>query len=61
MNNPESTCRTCKFWEPLGGENGECRRFPPAVVVFDTDVFAEGPTVDAEYWCGEWRAVEAAE
>jgi hypothetical protein len=40
---------------------GECRRFPPAVVsrpdTITASIQSYSPSVMAEEWCGEWRAL----
>lgn len=43
-------CQTCRWWNRLDDENGECRRYPPQVVQ-DGDAF---PVMESEDWCGEW-------
>ena len=33
MSDDRPTCETCYFWAYESGEDGTCRRFPPAIVV----------------------------
>lgn len=48
-------CKTLKEWES-GAEPdmGECRRFPPSFTNPDAHEVDFFPTVDAEFWCGEY-------
>ena len=62
------TCQTCKFYVPFGAgkrEDGECRRYPPQVVVvgqrneyavlYDAEQTIY-PNVWQGNWCGEYKA-----
>ncbi|WP_135612921.1 hypothetical protein [Methanococcoides sp. AM1] len=53
-------CSTCYYWiveNELGGDRGECRRYPPLA---DTEQhFRTGnvyfPITTKELYCGEWK------
>jgi hypothetical protein len=51
------SCAACKFFVKNGQyDAGQCRRFPPQLVVEghdDTRTFF--PYVDADEWCGEFQ------
>lgn len=53
------TCANCAFADPRM-EEGEpvlqCRRYPPAVLVYDGEAVKVFPGVEESDWCGEWRA-----
>lgn len=57
------TCKTCRYWEPWDyGNDGECRRYPPAPVM--SPAFNNGevpgsfcPDTGRDSWCGEWKGV----
>lgn len=58
-------CRKCEHWENwahIGAEGagrGECRRFPPEVVMLPKSVGGSTdratPVTGQFYWCGEFR------
>ena len=41
-------CETCRFWQAVQGDKGECRHGPPStgLILF--------PPVYADCWCGQW-------
>lgn len=50
----DGTCSTCQYHV-----SGACRRLPP-IVIFDSslgvfDATTVAPTVDSDYWCGEYE------
>lgn len=51
------TCRDCVYFDKFeASENGECRRYPPTVIIDQSsDVF---PQVDKAWWCGEFKQKE---
>jgi hypothetical protein len=66
----KQSCGNCLFWlvDCTGnGRRGECRRYPPAVILIDSsmdDDFdhtfnhstdTEFPTTLDSTWCGEWK------
>ena len=55
-------CKDCRFFDPsgLGSDDGQCRRFPPQVIVlpyphaqFETKT--RWPDVRSNHWCGEFK------
>ncbi len=64
------TCGECRFWwswEAIGVNgygSGECRRFPPAVVMLPKSVGGDTdratPVTGKAYWCGEFQPHRAA-
>jgi hypothetical protein len=57
-------CGNCRYWVLPGGESGgECRRFPPAMLVWPeteaTVAYAERswPETAEDDWCGEHSPV----
>jgi hypothetical protein len=51
-------CDNCKFYYVYDGNNYECRRYPPQMVMkgIDNEVnMSCFPDVDEHEWCGEWR------
>lgn len=56
-------CVNCKFYESdeeeskeSGNEGGYCLRYPPTLVITSDGVGSGVPPVNAEGWCGEWKA-----
>lgn len=50
------TCSNCMVWSrnpKAGTSNGQCRRFPPALLRTDHGLKAMHPVTDADHWCGE--------
>lgn len=50
-------CKDCKFWVPLDKKEGECRRYPPAVMWSEATenyhlAFSQS---QAGEWCGEFK------
>jgi hypothetical protein len=67
MDRQDMVCRTCVFYEaPKKGEGtiGECRRYPPQMLVREIydghaqEWDARWTVVAPEEWCGEWRGGE---
>jgi hypothetical protein len=64
-------CRKCQHWEnwAMLGQNGygkgECRRFPPKVVLLPKSVGGDTdratPVTGQFYWCGEFQLDEQKE
>jgi hypothetical protein len=52
---PRARCADCRFWHRLGEENGECRRYPPAIGDKTGSRNAAWPTTFDDDWCGEWK------
>lgn len=68
-------CGKCRFWHPLSDDSGECRRYPPSVVVdvssesssdggsqiVTSNVATAFPTIGRNGWCGEaeWNPEKA--
>jgi len=53
----KETCSTCKFYFPDG-----CRRYPPQVVAYvEGRAYSESPTVDPDWWCGEYQSKDLVE
>ena len=50
----DRTCERCRFWhrEELINQNGQCRRYPPSVIMPHGLV---RPTMAQDNSCGEWR------
>lgn len=62
-------CADCKFWEKLQGQQGGCRRYPPAVHSRMEDQYVGAspdrhtvlmiestfPQTEADSWCGEFQ------
>lgn len=57
---PEKCCQKCIYFRPyvyefddnqMVSDYGECRRFPPKLVMSDERGF---PVVEVESWCGEF-------
>lgn len=49
-------CATCVFWveQPkVERSNGQCRRYPPAVMRTDQGLRSMWPLTHADEWCGE--------
>ena len=48
------TCERCRWWhrEEPTNQNGQCRRYPPAVIMPHGLV---RPTMAEDNYCGEWR------
>lgn len=63
-----ATCETCRWWFSWqhiginGRGRGECRRYPPAVVLLPRSVGGETdratPVTGMAYWCGEHQPKE---
>lgn len=56
-------CQTCRYFEPLEGGGGHCRRYAPRPAMLgeiagveDTH-FRQWPEVEDDDWCGEWALV----
>jgi hypothetical protein len=55
-------CKSCRFVRAWDSKvRGDCRRFPPTVVVLSSDIRTVYPTVDLNGWCGEYRQSMIAE
>lgn len=59
----EKNCTNCRHYRAAEDEgtvldSGECRRFPPVVVVAQDELATVYPHVDAEADCGEWKAAQ---
>jgi hypothetical protein len=68
-------CKECSFYAPTSRSSyssalqtqvatemiyGECRRYPPVIVVIphsnvEGEVDQRSPTVSEEFFCGEWK------
>jgi len=47
-------CKTCRFFIEHENDVGECRRFPPTVVMQQNhETRTVFPRVYENYWCGE--------
>lgn len=64
----EQECGNCRFWEQYSPPKGECRRYPPMIVV--GQVYCDGkeslengiwPHTGQGAWCGEWQQKEGGE
>ena len=58
-----ASCAACEYYKPVqaGTEvlyHGECRRFPPAVIVDRGEVVGRFPSVDETDWCGDFSETE---
>lgn len=59
---PERNCTTCRHFRRDESEtqeapdSGECRRFPPALMVIEDQPMSSFPSVDETCDCGEWKA-----
>ena len=52
----DSRCDQCAYFSDLDGEEGECRRFPPAVTPHeDGGTMNSFPLVVPDLWCGEFQ------
>lgn len=54
MNPAGQACGNCRFFDQeavMGEAQGKCLRFPPAIGG------NAWPTVNADRWCGEWKAI----
>lgn len=55
-------CSQCAYWERLPPERdmeddaGLCRRYPPVVLLDNSDPFTIWPLTDETDMCGEYRA-----
>lgn len=64
LGTAEPQCKTCRFWKSWaaiganGAGKGECRRYPPTVVMLPRSVGGDTdratPVTGAYYWCGEY-------
>lgn len=52
---PQECCGNCRFHNRL---QGDCRRYPPAVIVMEDSATAEFPDVSPSDYCGEWKEKE---
>ena len=66
MNIMNMECQKCKWWfdayrEGHGNATGECRRYPPVLVILATDrkdpMWDVPRTLDTDF-CGEWTAID---
>lgn len=53
-------CGTCMFWMPSEGASraanlmfGQCRRFPPAIILTPEGARGRWPSTNRADWCGE--------
>lgn len=53
------TCLSCRFYNRISGEGGQCRRYPPTLVWqkydLDGDWGQDFPYMGRNEWCGEHR------
>ena len=51
-------CRDCRFYVPMPGvlPEGECHRYPPAMLIFERNIEAYWSEVEDSDWCGEWQS-----
>ena len=59
----DASCAACEYYNPArtGGQvevYGECRRFPPAVIIDRGEVVGRFPSVDGTDWCGDFSETE---
>lgn len=57
------SCDQCRFWEVVVNNRGDCHRFPPTTVAYETkdrEVFFDDflPTTKSDEWCGEFKPKE---
>lgn len=61
MTDEPKRCGGCRWWKHSKGDDGDCRRFPPAVFPRTdkrgkpVDCFTSWPPTDRTDWCGEWE------
>jgi hypothetical protein len=51
----ERNCGTCRFFQWLDGNFGECRVAHPVVFRIGDSPFTQWPEVAKVEWCGEYR------
>lgn len=52
----DAHCEQCIHFNLLGDEEGECRRFPPAVTPHeDGGTVSSFPIATRNLWCGEFQ------
>lgn len=58
----QAACMTCAYFireqatKTMQPEYGDCRRYPPTVVVDEEGMSSVWPLVEMTDGCGEWRA-----
>lgn len=51
-------CGGCRWWMRIDSDVGQCRRYPPSLVVdIDPGVVSLWPDTKRTRWCGEWAAI----
>ncbi len=52
----EEKCETCRFFLNTGRLRGECRRFPPKMLIDEEQGYvAVFPDTPKSNWCGEYQ------
>ena len=64
VSRPIKRCDACKFYYKVDDATGECRRYPPSILLAeghtrDDADFYRSPLVYDIGWCGEWQAIES--